>query len=312
MTASLVAIGVAVCLALLFVEQLVAPLDPERDSRGAVRPRVATRPAAAPPLQPAVSCPLYRIENATKTYGSGSNLVTALRGVDLEIDCGVTAITGPNGSGKSTLLTLLGALDAPTSGKIRYRGEALPVGDRRAMNRFRSLIPAWIMQDANLFADQSAVENVAFALTRFGHRHGTAFEAARDQLRALGIDDRTARRLPSQLSGGQRQRVAIARALLAHKLGGAEVILADEPTASVDSTDAEQVFRTLLDLAHDEAAPVIVVTHNPALARMADRVLICEHGTFREAGCPAGHLTSAECHYPVVPLLHDTACAEEA
>lgn len=285
MLASLVVIGVAVWLTAVVVEQLFAPPEPERTSRSAAGLDVAVRPvAAARPLSPSLPCPLYRIENVTKTYGHGANLVRALRGVTLEMGMGVTAITGPNGSGKSTLAAMLGALDVPNSGEIFYRGKRMPLEDRRAMNRFRSLIPAWIMQDANLFADQSAVENVAFALTRYGERYGTALAAARPLLRALGIDDRTAARLPTQLSGGQRQRVAIARALLAHQYGGAEVILADEPTASVDSTDAERVFRTLLDLAHDQGVPVIAITHNPALARLADRVLVCEHGTFREAG----------------------------
>jgi putative ABC transport system ATP-binding protein len=257
-------------------------------------------------------CPLYLIENVTKTWGHGGNLVRALRGVDLEIAGGVTAITGPNGSGKSTLLTLLGGLDAPTSGRIFYRGELMPFADRRAMNRFRGRIPAWIMQDTNLFADQSAAENVAFALTRFGERHGVALAAARELLQTLGIDGRSASRLPSQLSGGQRQRVAIARALLAHQAGGAEVILADEPTASVDSADAERVFCTLLDLAHDQGAPAIVVTHNPALARLADRVLICEHGTFCEAGFSTCEAATPEVNHRVESLAHDTAFAEEA
>jgi ABC-type lipoprotein export system ATPase subunit len=135
--------------------------------------------------------------------------------------------------------------------------------------------------------------------------------AACRQLRALGIDDRTAGRLPSQLSGGQRQRVAIARALLAHQYGGAEVILADEPTASVDSADAERVFRTLLELAHEQAVPVIVVTHNPALARLADRVLICEHGTFREAEIPAGAAATVEFRRQIASLSQSPACAEE-
>ncbi len=299
MIVSLVAIGVAVCLAVLVLEQLFLPPEPARIDRIVVRPGPAVRPQmAAPSPRPAVPCPLYRIENVTKTWGHGGNLVRALRGVDLEIAGGVTAITGPNGSGKSTLLTLLGGLDVPTSGRIFYRGELMPFADRRAMNRFRGLIPAWIMQDTNLFADQSAAENVAFALTRFGERHRVALAAARELLQTLGIDGRSASRLPSQLSGGQRQRVAIARALLAHQAGGAEVILADEPTASVDSADAERVFCTLLDLAHDQGAPVIVVTHNPALARLADRVLVCEHGTFREAGLPACETAGPNCTVP--------------
>jgi len=295
--ASLVAIGMALWFVTLVLEQVFLAGEPEPSGRRAGGPSPAPRLRAAGGSAPARRVPLYRIENVTKTYGHGGTVVRALRGVDLEIGDGVTAVTGPNGSGKSTLLTLLGALDVPTSGRIFYRGEPMPFADRRAMNRFRSRIPAWIMQDTNLFADQSAVENVAFALTRFGERHRTALAAAREVLQSLGIDGRSASRLPSQLSGGQRQRVAIARALLAHQCGGAEVILADEPTASVDSADAERVFCTLLDLAHEQDAPVIVVTHNPALARLADRLLVCEHGTFREdevaAGGPEDALTGS-------------------
>jgi len=289
--ASLVAVGMAVWFVALVLEQVfvAGTQEAERSGRCAGGSGPAARPrAAGGPIAPAQRVPLYRIENVTKTYGHGGTVVRALRGVDLEIGDGVTAVTGPNGSGKSTLLTLLGALDEPTGGTILYRGRRMPFGNRRAMNDFRSRIPAWIMQDTNLFADQSAVENVAFALTRFGERRRVALAAARDVLQTLGIDNRSASRLPSQLSGGQRQRVAIARALLAHQQGGAEVILADEPTASVDSADAERVFCTLLDLAHDQAVPVIVVTHNPALARLADRVLVCEHGTFRAGEGAAG------------------------
>jgi putative ABC transport system ATP-binding protein len=312
-TASLVAMGVAVWFTVLVLTQLFVPPEPAQIDRSADRPGPALRPrAAVRASRPAPPCPLYRMENVTKTWGYGGHLVRALRGVDLEIAGGVTAITGPNGSGKSTLLTLLGGLDAPTGGRIFYRGELLPFADRRAMNRFRGLIPAWIMQDTNLFADQSAAENVAFALTRFGERHGVALAAARELLQTLGIDGRSASRLPSQLSGGQRQRVAIARALLAHQAGGAEVILADEPTASVDSADAERVFCTLLDLAHDQGAPVIVVTHNPALARLADRVLICEHGTFREAGFSTREAATPGGNHRVLSLAHDTAFVEEA
>jgi putative ABC transport system ATP-binding protein len=153
---------------------------------------------------------------------------------------------------------------------------------RQGMNAFRFSVPAFVLQDLNLFQDQSAAENVAFSLTRYGESYRFALGAARDQLHRLGIDPRTARRLPRELSGGQRQRVAIARALLANEYGGAEVILADEPTAAVDSTDAERVFETFLNLARDQAVPVIVVTHNMKLARQADHVLICEHGSVRQ------------------------------
>lgn len=226
---------------------------------------------------------LYEIRQLTKTYHAGSHTVDALRGLDLSLGRESTAITGPNGSGKSTLLHILGALDKPTSGTVFYNGSEMLFGNPRAMNEFRDQFPAFVLQDLNLFHDQSAVENVAFSLERYGESHRTAMDLAYEQLAASGIDTRAARRLPRQLSGGQRQRAAIARALLACKFGGAEVILADEPTAAVDSTDAERVFQSLLDLATEERIPVIVVTHNPDLAKRADRVLICKHGTVTEA-----------------------------
>lgn len=273
----------------LLVDSVMQESQPQRITRtpnphwdAAVKqPAIAV--AEHPPRLVAATTGLYQIRNVTKRYGKGVDAVDALRGVNLDIGDGVTAITGANGSGKSTLMGLAGALDSPTSGEIWYRGQRMSFENASAMNRFRAHIPAWIMQNLNLFDDQSAVENVAFSLTRYGSPYRPALDAAFQQLAAVGVDTKTAKRLPRCLSGGQRQRVAIARALLAHKLGGAEVILADEPTASVDSTDAINVFRMLVDLSHKHGVPTIVVTHEPRLAEMADRIVICENGTIRDA-----------------------------
>lgn len=256
-----------------------AAYGPKRQSR----PVLVTVPSRSPHRPKQADEALYEIRELTKTYGIGVATVHALRGVSLSIQREATAITGPNGSGKSTLMNILGALDMPTSGSVAYCGQQMLFHSRRAMNDFRFRVPAFVLQDLNLFQDQNALDNVAFSVTRYGESYRFASEAAKEQLDLLGIDAKMARRLPKQLSGGQRQRVAIARALLANKYGGAEVILADEPTAAVDSKDAEDVFQAFLDLAREQNVPVIVVTHNEELAARADRVLVCKHGRVSEA-----------------------------
>lgn len=240
--------------------------------------------------------PFFRVRGLCKTHGSGRLSVEALRHASFDIFAGSTAITGPNGSGKSTLLSLLGGLDTATRGDIFFRGESLPHHRSSDLFAYR-LRMAFVLQDLNLFADQTARDNVAFALTRLGVSRRLARRLAQEELERLEIDSRAARRCPAQLSGGQRQRVAIARALLAATRGTAEVILADEPTASVDSADARNIFETLLILARDQGTPVIIVTHNPDFAQMTDSILHCEDGTVSSVF--TGRSTLRSCPDPV-------------
>jgi putative ABC transport system ATP-binding protein len=254
-----------------------------RDSEKSTSDLSVQRSHEAPRESVGQPSPIYEVRQLTKRYVSGQSHVTALRPFDLDVFDQATAVFGPNGSGKSTLLNILGGLDWPTGGMVTFKGQRIPYEDPRESVHFRLRV-AFVLQDLNLFADQTVRDNVAFALTRLGQSMHAARELAADQLHELRIDRRTFTRFPNQLSGGQRQRVAIARALLAARHGGAEVILADEPTASVESADAVRVFESLVRLAHEHDVPLIVVTHNHKLAEMADRVLYFEDGVIRQSG----------------------------
>lgn len=251
-------------------------------NQGVSQPSRSPRSRKAVVDRPAQPVPLFRIRGLTKTYGHGDHAVTALDNTSFSIGPEVTAIVGGNGTGKTSLQNVLTGLDKPTSGTILYLKRQMDFDDASALNDFRLHIPAIINQSRNLFRDLTAEENVAFAIERYGERHRFAIDVARQQLAVVGIDLKTARRLPRQLSGGQQQRVAIARALLACGVGGARVIFADEPTGAIDSQSAIQVFELLLDQARSQRCPLVVITHDPSLASRADRTLVIEHGKVHE------------------------------
>ncbi len=237
-------------------------------------------------LQPAPrpEAPLFSAVEVVKSYRDPSGVeVVALRleGRPLEIGHGVTAILGPSGVGKSTLLSLLAGLDVPTDGVLRFRGEPLPEGESAAMQAHRGHHVALVFQSLNLITHLSALENAALPLLVRGVSRGEALERARVNLAAVGIGEELLDRLPAQLSGGQQQRVAVARAFTAD----AEVILADEPTGSLDQETAASVMEVFADRARDTGRPVVLVTHNEDLAaRYADRtVRLTAHG-YEEVG----------------------------
>ncbi len=213
------------------------------------------------------------LRDISKVYGEGAAEVHALARVDLSVDAGsLVAIMGASGSGKSTLLTIAGSLEDPSSGEVYIGGRALSSLSRNGKAQLRRQSIGYVFQDYNLLAGLSALENVSLPLELDGVAARTAQASALQTLDDFGLADR-ASRYPDQLSGGERQRVAIARAVV----GGRQLLLADEPSGALDSTNAESVMRLILAACHSGLAAV-VVTHDAQLASWADRVVFLRDG----------------------------------
>jgi len=213
-------------------------------------------------------------ENLTKIY-TVSAPVRALDGVTLEIAAGeFVAVTGPSGSGKSTLLNLIGTLDRPTSGRIVVDGVDVGALRGNALADFRRERIGFVFQMFHLVPTLTALESVMLPLLPY--RRGLRFrleERARELLEIMGLGDRL-HHLPGQLSGGEQQRVAIARALI----NNPKVLLADEPTGNLDSKVGMEIISLLRQLNRERGITVIVATHNPAVAREADRIIQLQDG----------------------------------
>jgi len=212
---------------------------------------------------------VFLVRGLSKTYRMGEVEVTALRGVDLEIAEGeLVVVLGPSGSGKSTLLNVLGGLDTPSAGEVRWRDEELSHADDATLTRFRRDHVGFVFQFYNLVPSLTARENVALAA-----------EIARDPMtpeEALGLVDLSARldHFPSQLSGGEQQRVAIARAVVKRP----DVLLCDEPTGALDIATGRRVLSALAGVNRELGTTAVIITHNAAIAAMADRVLHVHDG----------------------------------
>ena len=209
----------------------------------------------------------------TKVYESEVQ-VAALRGVNLQVDSGsFLAIMGPSGSGKSTLLNILGALETPTEGELFLEGTNIGVlsDDHRTLLRRRRI--GFIFQQFNLLPVFTALENVALPLRLEGVAASEAERRAAEMLALVGLDGR-GHHLPSQISGGEQQRVAIARALVAKPA----IVLADEPTGNLDSSNGDRVISLLRDLVDEQGQTVVLVTHDSSVAGRADRVVYVRDG----------------------------------
>ena len=212
-----------------------------------------------------------------KTFGEGDIQVRAIRGVDLEVARGeVVLIMGPSGSGKTTLLSMLGAMMRPTEGSVIVDGVDIATLPEKKLPRFRARSFGFVFQDFNLLSALTAQENVEYALNLAGTTGHDAHERARTLLTKLGLGERLRFR-PEKLSGGEKQRVALSRAMANEPA----VILADEPTANLDSKIGHEIARLLRKAADEQRRSVLIVSHDARLKDIADRVLWLEDGEFR-------------------------------
>jgi putative ABC transport system ATP-binding protein len=214
--------------------------------------------------------PLYELRGACKRYGP----VTALEDIDLTVASGeFVAIAGPSGSGKTTLLQLLGALDRPSAGRVSFEGTDLGAAGDRALARLRREALGFVFQHFNLIPTLTAQQNIEVALAATERRSAPRRARAAELLERVRLGDR-ARHLPSRLSGGEQQRVAIARALANRP----RVLLADEPTGNLDAATSEDVMGVLRALWSREGLSVVLITHDPAIAAAAPRLLRIANG----------------------------------
>lgn len=208
---------------------------------------------------------MIEVRNLTKSFGS----LQVLRGVNLSVERGeVISIVGPSGAGKTTLLQLIGALDTPDGGSIMFDGRALGAMNGAQLAKFRNAHIGFVFQFHQLLPEFTAIENVAIPALIAGRSLAEANKEAMELLALMGLADR-AHHKPSQLSGGENQRVAVARALVNRP----DVILADEPSGSLDSRNKEELHRLFFDLRDKFGQTFIIVTHDEGLAAVTDRTI---------------------------------------
>ncbi len=221
---------------------------------------------------------VLQVNHVTKRYGLGTTHVAAVREVSLTVAPGeIVLIMGPSGSGKTTLLSMLGALLKPTEGTIRLNGTVISALAENRLPDIRLRQFGFIFQDFNLLSALTALENVALVAQLAGLKNGAARKKAAALLTELGLGERL-NFLPEKLSGGEKQRVAIARALV----NDPALILADEPTANLDSKIGHEIMRLLRQTAKEQGRSVVIVSHDQRIKDIADRVLWLEDGQFKE------------------------------
>ena len=219
--------------------------------------------------------PLLNLKQVKKVYEQGDIKVEALRGIDLEIEKGeFTTVFGPSGSGKTTMLNLIGALDKPTDGTVRVNGDSIGELNKNELALLRRNHIGFIFQSYNLIPVLSAFENISFAL-RIARKNSKSEEKEKilDLLKAVGLEGLENRR-PAELSGGQKQRVAIARALIKEP----KLVLADEPTANLDSDTSHEVMKIMLKMNQELNTTFIFSTHDPLVMDYATRLLELRDG----------------------------------
>src|SRR5512135_1857291 len=219
-----------------------------------------------------------QVTHVTKRYGSGATEVAAVRDVSFTVSPGeIVLIMGPSGSGKTTLLSMLGALLKPSDGTIQLNGSVISALAENRLPDIRLRQFGFIFQDFNLLSALTALENVAIVAELAGLKSAKARQKATTILTDLGLGERL-NFLPEKLSGGEKQRVAIARALI----NDPTLILADEPTANLDSKIGHEVMRLLRRIAKEQQRSVVIVSHDQRIKDIADRVLWLEDGQFKE------------------------------
>ncbi|MDT0398310.1 MULTISPECIES: ABC transporter ATP-binding protein [Streptomyces] len=241
--------------------------------RSGKRQKADDRPAAAPAATPGLAVELRGVR---RRYGRGASAVHALAGVELGLPHGTfTAIMGPSGSGKSTFLQCAAGLDRPTAGSVRLGGTEITGMSENELTELRRSRLGFVFQAFNLLPSLTVEQNVLLPMRLAGQRQDRG--RAAEVLAQVGLADK-ARRRPGELSGGQQQRVAVARALVT----GPDVIFADEPTGALDTGTAAEVLGLLRNAVDTLGATVVMVTHDPAAAAWADRVLFLADGAFAD------------------------------
>ena len=221
---------------------------------------------------------IIHLSGLSKKYESaGMTPVDALKEVDLSIVKGeMVAVIGPSGSGKSTLLQMMGALDVPTSGGVRINFHELSKMNAKELTQFRSQTVGFVFQKFNLIPNLSALENVSIAMESTKMNRQERRSRAAELLKEVGLDKRMSH-LPGQLSGGEQQRVSIARALANHP----KIIYADEPTGSLDSKTSKTIIQLFDKIRKDFDTTIIIVTHNPSIAKHCDRTVKIKDGRIK-------------------------------
>ncbi len=233
---------------------------------------------------------ILETREVTKSYGSGDAQVAALRGVSTRIEAGeFVAIMGPSGSGKSTLLTILGGVESPTTGQVLLEGVDLASLSDDNLTKLRRRRLGFIFQSFNLLPNLSAEENVALPLQLDGMKSAEAFNRASEALDLVEMLPRKTH-LPSALSGGEQQRVAVARALAIRPA----LLLADEPTGNLDSRQSKRISSLLERLVRERGQTIVMVTHDPAVARVAQRIIAIRDGEIEQDGAPEDVLLATE------------------
>ena len=228
---------------------------------------------ATAPLSTPGDDDVIRLEDLNRRYRMGAEHIDALGSVDLTVERGdYLAIMGPSGSGKSTLMNIIGCLDTPTGGAYWLNGKSVSAMNERQLARVRNTEIGFVFQTFNLLPRMTALANVEVPLIYAGVKRRERERRAREALQTVGLGDRMLHR-PSEMSGGQRQRVAVARALVTHP----SILLADEPTGNLDSATGREIM-SLFDRLHSEGNTLIVVTHEPHIARHARRVIHLSDG----------------------------------
>jgi putative ABC transport system ATP-binding protein len=237
--------------------------------------------------------PAIQVRDVTKTYTEGDVIVPALCGVDFDVRAGeMVMLVGPSGSGKTTLLSIMGCILQASSGSIRIAGQEVGHLREKELPRIRLQHIGFVFQGFNLFPTLTAGENVELMLDLKGVRGTQARKRAHELLEQVGLADKF-HTCPSNLSGGQKQRVAIARAIA----GDPQIILADEPTAALDSHTGRKVMEIMRNLAHERGRGVVIVTHDPRVLEFADRTVRIEDGMIADS--------SPEMEIPAEPLARN-------
>jgi len=226
-----------------------------------------------------IDTPIYDLRHVTRSYGKDETRVDAVRDVDLVIGRGeFVAIVGPSGSGKTTLLQLLGALDRPTSGEVRFEGRNLATLKESELTSLRLGTIGFVFQQFNLIPTLTARQNVELALAPMGRKPAERRMSIQKLLDAVGLGNR-GHHLPSQLSGGEQQRVAIARALA----NDPDVLLADEPTGNLDSTTGQEIIALLRELNASSEQTIVLITHDADVAAEVTRTVRMHDGSIADA-----------------------------